>query len=226
MVIFQIFSQVLAYTNSCLNPILYAFLSDNFRKGFVRIIGFAINRLFCGHVCKQERLKANNRLMEYTNTNINTNTLSTRSTAGRGSLSARTSIPMNALTQQRASFHAISLRAAVNESYALLRDRSSITVVSDRKDSKSERRDSKSERKDSRCSRKDSRGSQCSAKSEDMNACGPLPVFETRKRSKLIALLELSEVDNTSSTISLDSSHCVHLDDRLDDRLDERPNSS
>ncbi|XP_055294786.1 allatostatin-A receptor-like isoform X2 [Sitodiplosis mosellana] len=36
-VIIQIISHVLAYTNSCVNPVLYAFLSDNFRKAFRKI---------------------------------------------------------------------------------------------------------------------------------------------------------------------------------------------
>ncbi|XP_014678604.1 PREDICTED: allatostatin-A receptor-like, partial [Priapulus caudatus] len=35
---FQIVGQCLAYTNSCVNPILYAFLSDNFRKGFKKVL--------------------------------------------------------------------------------------------------------------------------------------------------------------------------------------------
>ncbi|VDK43835.1 unnamed protein product [Anisakis simplex] len=55
MVIIQILSQVLAYTNSCLNPILYAFLSDNFRKGFTRIFTVAINICTMGRCCKENR---------------------------------------------------------------------------------------------------------------------------------------------------------------------------
>ncbi|CAG0918674.1 unnamed protein product [Notodromas monacha] len=38
----QIVSHVLAYMNSCVNPILYAFLSDNFRKAFLKLI-------YCGN---------------------------------------------------------------------------------------------------------------------------------------------------------------------------------
>ncbi|CAG0897682.1 unnamed protein product [Darwinula stevensoni] len=43
----QIVSHVLAYMNSCVNPILYAFLSDNFRKAFRKVILF-LRKLLSG----------------------------------------------------------------------------------------------------------------------------------------------------------------------------------
>jgi allatostatin receptor len=36
--VFHSFARILAYANSCVNPILYAFLSENFRKGFRKIL--------------------------------------------------------------------------------------------------------------------------------------------------------------------------------------------
>ncbi|CAI5456088.1 unnamed protein product [Caenorhabditis angaria] len=56
MVIFQISSQVLAYTNSCLNPILYAMMSKSFREGFIRVIRKLMNFLSCGF-CFTDEMK-------------------------------------------------------------------------------------------------------------------------------------------------------------------------
>lgn len=36
-IILQIVSQIMAYTSSCINPLLYAFLSENFRKAFYKV---------------------------------------------------------------------------------------------------------------------------------------------------------------------------------------------
>ncbi|TMS36623.1 hypothetical protein L596_003747 [Steinernema carpocapsae] len=53
-VIVQISSQVLAYTNSCLNPLLYALMSENFRKGFMRVISVTIYQCSFGCCCKSQ----------------------------------------------------------------------------------------------------------------------------------------------------------------------------
>ncbi|XP_076055529.1 allatostatin-A receptor-like [Oratosquilla oratoria] len=45
-IILQIAAQVLAYINSCVNPILYAFLSDPFRKAFRKVIACGPQRRF------------------------------------------------------------------------------------------------------------------------------------------------------------------------------------
>ncbi|XP_033233176.1 allatostatin-A receptor isoform X1 [Drosophila pseudoobscura] len=38
-IIIQICAQTLAYSSSCINPLLYAFLSENFRKAFYKMVG-------------------------------------------------------------------------------------------------------------------------------------------------------------------------------------------
>ena len=52
---------MLAYANSCLNPILYALVSDNFRKGFIKVICVAVNKLTFGKCCASH-LHCNSRM--------------------------------------------------------------------------------------------------------------------------------------------------------------------
>lgn len=52
-IVVQITSHILAYMNSCVNPILYAFLSENFRKAFHKIIA-----------CNQKQTSALNKITQ------------------------------------------------------------------------------------------------------------------------------------------------------------------
>ncbi|RZF46225.1 hypothetical protein LSTR_LSTR010887 [Laodelphax striatellus] len=55
-VMVQIVSHVLSYTNSCVNPILYAFLSENFRKAFRKVIYCGPDRAhMAGHINGPEK---------------------------------------------------------------------------------------------------------------------------------------------------------------------------
>lgn len=47
-IIIQIVAHVLAYSSSCINPFLYAFLSENFRKSFRKVIDPLIHLLPIG----------------------------------------------------------------------------------------------------------------------------------------------------------------------------------
>jgi len=44
MVAFQIIATCMAYANSCLNPVIYAFLSENFRQSFRELLSLGKNR--------------------------------------------------------------------------------------------------------------------------------------------------------------------------------------
>lgn len=43
----QVTSHVLAYCSSCINPVLYAFLSENFRKAFRKVGGLDTLLIAC-----------------------------------------------------------------------------------------------------------------------------------------------------------------------------------
>jgi len=43
--VIQVTAQTLAYSSSCINPLLYAFLSENFRKAFYKVSGSGLGAL-------------------------------------------------------------------------------------------------------------------------------------------------------------------------------------
>lgn len=51
------FTVILSYANSCANPILYGFLSDNLKQSFRRVRVQAIAWLGCLHSVKVEELQ-------------------------------------------------------------------------------------------------------------------------------------------------------------------------
>lgn len=75
----------MAYTNSCLNPILYPLVSENFRKGFCHIIGLCLNRLSCGRLCgNYQNFRFNSRSeVTFCNSNKSRNSTKNRSSSSQ-----------------------------------------------------------------------------------------------------------------------------------------------
>lgn len=48
--VLRILSHLVAYTNSCLNPIVYALVSKHFRKGFRKVCGWVAQKRLANHV--------------------------------------------------------------------------------------------------------------------------------------------------------------------------------
>lgn len=64
-VVVQILSQIFAYVNSCVNPILYAFLSDSFKAAFHKVISCGSTQTTCRNNSKKNELKSLNKSSRY-----------------------------------------------------------------------------------------------------------------------------------------------------------------
>ena len=68
----HVLSQVLAYANSCVNPILYAFLSENFRRAFAKFLCLRSQQTGTSHVHVQGAEKDTTRSGGFPSTKNNT----------------------------------------------------------------------------------------------------------------------------------------------------------
>ncbi len=80
MYIFQAFT-VLSYANSTLNPLLYAFLSENFRKSFIKAFKCATKAEVNGELANEHSLFPGKKSVVTANTNTTTLTLTANAVA-------------------------------------------------------------------------------------------------------------------------------------------------
>ncbi|GLH06464.1 G-protein coupled receptor moody [Gryllus bimaculatus] len=111
-VMLQIASHVLAYMNSCVNPILYAFLSDNFRKAFRKVIACGPVSGARGSGTRYHRASVNQANGRVDADNKTCNTKTTRHNGSRPTTIYKSPVPPRRVVNSSSRRSTIAERAA------------------------------------------------------------------------------------------------------------------
>ena len=109
MMLFQAFT-ILSYVNSMLNPVLYAFLSENFRKSFIKAFRCATKAEVNGELANEHSLFPGKKSGVVGNTNTTTVTLTTNATSPN-----RIKTTVNAMPEEEIEFTTTKISTQNND---------------------------------------------------------------------------------------------------------------